>query len=354
MHLHEMASLRNRPCAGLFLALTRRCPLSCAHCSTESALTSEEHPELPFRAIVDSFTVTARPEVILLSGGEALLRPALVHDLAVTARGVGTRSYLLTGMYWAREGRRPGPAVRRALMAVDHVAMSLDQFHEREVQRGDVFAAAHGLIASGVDISFQLTGLSDDDDYLAGLVDAVRREFNDSVPVLVGLVNPVGRATALVAHRSALEAPAVEPAPAPCDRATWPLVHWDGTVFACCNQEQVARRRAAHLVVGHAATDDWAAIRDRIVGSPLLTSIRTLGPKLTAARFGGDQSSGPCATCCALPAAAAESAASYAATPSGAAVLALLQEAVSDQPAESFSLRVSARYGALVGLGRPA
>ena len=43
MHLMEVLELRPVPGAALFLAVTRRCPLSCAHCSTNSMLSSEEH-----------------------------------------------------------------------------------------------------------------------------------------------------------------------------------------------------------------------------------------------------------------------------------------------------------------------
>jgi hypothetical protein len=42
MHLAELLSLRAVPAAGVSLALTRKCPLSCAQRATNSTLTSHE------------------------------------------------------------------------------------------------------------------------------------------------------------------------------------------------------------------------------------------------------------------------------------------------------------------------
>lgn len=355
MHLYELASLRNKSCAGLFMALTRRCPLSCSHCSTESELSSEQHAADPFVSLVDTFTPQSRPSVILMSGGEALLRPELVRRLADTVRTVGTRSYLLTGMYWAREGRVATGAVARALRSVDHVAMSLDEFHEREVSRADVFHAAHWLRQElGKDVSFQLTGRSDDDPYLDRLVGDVRDEFDDQVPILVGLVQPVGRAARLVPHSSLLEEHR-DTVPRPCDRASWPLVHWDGRVFACCNQELVARTGAEHLVVGSAWEDSWQTLHERLTTRPLLRALRTMGPTSIAQQFAPEAlGATPCHTCVALDGPAAAPVGAYAASASGNVVLELIQQVVESQDPEAFSLKVSSRYGDLVGLGRTA
>ncbi|MGW4799092.1 radical SAM protein, partial [Nonomuraea sp. NPDC004297] len=194
MHLAEMAMLRAVPAAGVFLALTRRCPLSCAHCSTESAMDSAEHAERPFRRLVATFTEAEHPRFVAMSGGEALLRPGLVRDLAESARLAGTKSYLLSGLYFAREGRAVPAALRAAIAAVDHFAVSLDRFHEREVDRRTAFRVLREVRSWGPRVSVQITGDGDDDPYVAELVREVRREFADQVPMLVTPLRPVGRA----------------------------------------------------------------------------------------------------------------------------------------------------------------
>src|SRR6188508_1920112 len=134
LHLVELLALRPVPAAGVSLALTRRCPLSCAHCATRSTMSSEEGPAELFVGFVDSFGPDDRPEVLAISGGEAFLRPALVRELAERASLVGCRTMALSGMFWASERRIP-PAIRRAIDALDHFSVSLDVFHELEVRR---------------------------------------------------------------------------------------------------------------------------------------------------------------------------------------------------------------------------
>ena len=101
MHLSELLSLRSIPAAGISIGITRRCPLSCAHCSTNSTMQSEQYPENIFTKFVNTFTEEHHPEIISMSGGEALLRPRLVQRLADISRGVGTRSSVLSGLFFA-------------------------------------------------------------------------------------------------------------------------------------------------------------------------------------------------------------------------------------------------------------
>jgi pyruvate-formate lyase-activating enzyme len=288
--------LRPVPAGALFLALTRRCPLSCVHCSTNSMLSSEEHDGEMFLRLVDSFTEDDRPEVILMSGGEALLRPKLVQELAESARSAGCSSQVLSGMFFAR-GRRIPPPIRRAIEAVDHFSASLDLYHEREVSRAQVFRTLDEVIALGKDVSLHIVGLGDDDPYVAGLVADIRRHFDDRVPVLVGRVGATGRA------REWLDEPD-GPAPGevaaePCAIANWPLVAFDGTIVGCCNQNVVDRRPVPdHLRIGHAAEDDWAVLRERYLRSTLMRGVRLFGPEYLADRFGETVGcEGYCETC---------------------------------------------------------
>lgn len=303
MHLMEVLELRPVPGAALFLAVTRRCPLSCAHCSTNSMLSSEEHDGEMFLRFVDSFTVDDRPQVILMSGGEALLRPRLVEELAESARSVGCSSQVLSGMYFARgEARRIPPRLRRAIASVDHFSASLDAYHEREVSRHEVFRMLDEVIALGKDVSLHIVGLGDDDPYAAGLVEDCRRHFDDRVPILVGRVGATGRARSWL--KGAERVSSHEIAAEPCAIANWPLVAFDGTIVACCNQDVVDRRPVpAHLLLGHAAVDDWPSVRERYLRSALLRGLRVYGPEYLADRHtDAGACSGYCESCFALAA----------------------------------------------------
>ncbi|MFF9685774.1 radical SAM protein [Streptomyces sp. NPDC014623] len=284
MELGELVGRRPFPAAGLLLGLTRRCPLSCAHCSTGSSLTAREEPGAGrLLDFVGSFTEENRPDVVMLTGGEPLLLPALVAELSTRARAAGSRTALLSGMFFARSRDIPPPLLR-AITGVDHFSASLDAHHEREVPRSDVFRAVHRIRAAGVPVSFHLAGTGADDPYLADITRDIEEEFGGRVPSLVNEVRPFGRAASWAAPaRTGPEAGAASP----CAMAAWPVVAFDGTVLACCNQDTVDRRPApAHLRLGHIATDDWATVRRRALESPVLRMIRTVGPAHLAARSG--------------------------------------------------------------------
>lgn len=298
VHLAELISRRAVPAAGVFALLTRRCPLGCRHCSTRSGPAGEQHDETMFQRFAASFTAASHPEYLLLTGGEPLLRPALAADLASTARSAGTRTYLLTGLYFARQART-SLAVRRAIGMLDHLAVSLDAWHEEFVPRRDVFRVVHELLDQGTELSFQITGSAADDPYLAATVAAVRTEFRDRVPMLVGTVQPYGRARTLLAgKRSAATADPMTIPSGPCGFAAWPVIGHSGVVTACCNQAVVdASPAPEHLRLGHANIDGWPRIRERCLSAPLLSAIRLLGPLDVAGLAGERASGGYCRVC---------------------------------------------------------
>ncbi|MFG2696860.1 radical SAM/SPASM domain-containing protein [Kitasatospora sp. NPDC048407] len=300
MELSEILGLRPEPAAGLLVALTRRCPLSCAHCSTASSMDSPEHPDGTRRVqllrFVESFTPEQRPEVVLLTGGEPLLLPGLAYELTRAAQHTGARVSMLSGLFFARDGGRIPAPILRTITALDHFSASLDAPHEREVSRADVFRVLAQVLDAGVPVSLHLTGTGPDDPYLAEATAAVVKEFGDRVPMLVNEVRAVGRAT----RGRTVAGPG-----GPCAMAAWPTVAPDGTVLACCNQRTVDLRPVPpHLRLGHIAEDDWPAVRRRTLDSPRLRLIRTLGPDQLRARSGADPAEGGyCAGCRALPAA---------------------------------------------------
>ncbi|WNF27131.1 radical SAM protein [Streptomyces sp. C11-1] len=316
MELAELVARRPFPAAGLLLGLTRRCPLSCAHCSTESGPFTRQEPDSgQLECFVASFTQENRPDVVMLTGGEPLLLPGLAERLSTLARAAGSRTALLSGMFFARSGGRPNgrrtgqragrragaipPAILRAIRSVDHFSASLDVHHEREVPRADVFRALHLIRDEGVAVSLHLTGTGGSDPYLADITQAVQGEFGGSVPCLVNEVRPFGRAAAWA--RAARPGP--DPASAsPCSMAAWPVVAFDGRVLACCNQDTVDRRPVpAHLDLGHIADDDWGTVRRRALESPVLRMLRTVGPAHLAARYGSGAARGSyCDGCRAL------------------------------------------------------
>ena len=306
MELAELTSLRPVPCAGVLLMLTQRCPLHCAHCSTASTMTGPQLDGAALRRLVESFGPQDRPELVMFTGGEPLLRPGLVTELARAAADRGVRTALLSGMFFARQGRFPRH-IRKAIQAVDHFSASLDREHEREVPRAEVLRTLSTLLDDGMAVSLHLTGHGADDPYLADVTGEVRRRFGNRVPMLVNEVRAVGRAASWAEASNSSDASDRIQDPArvlPCAMAAWPVVASDGTVLACCGQDAVDLRPAPeHLLLGHIADDDWPTLRERAMNSPEVRMIRALGPLHLRSRF-GNGSAGPddyCSACITLP-----------------------------------------------------
>ncbi len=294
MHLSEIIALRTVPASALCLGITQRCPLSCRHCSTNSTLGGADLSEAPFRRIVGTFTEDSRPDLVVMSGGEALLKAELVRWVGEASRRVGTSTQLISGMYFARE-RRIAPALRRAIDAVDHLSASIDAFHEEEVARADVLRVLREFADEGKDLSVHLVGMDDEDPYLAEAISDIREQLGDRVPIAVNHVNPLGRATEWLDGTG--PAAPWNPAPEPCMLASWPLVRYDGAVLACCKQEVVDMPVVpGHLLLGHAGVDDWATIRSRTLTRDLLRMIRVVGPRSVRPEAAGS-TCGYCETC---------------------------------------------------------
>lgn len=296
MHISEMLAIRPVPAAGVFLTLTRRCPLTCAHCSTNSMLDSEEHAATIFSEFARTFTRDEHPQLVWLTGGEPLLRPDLVHDVVASAHAVGAKVALITGLYFARADGRIPKRLLDALLAVDHVVASQDIFHEIQVPRDHAFATMRTIVEAGQDTSFQVVGRGGADPYLADVTSQIRRDFDDAVPALVAQLGSVGRAkdflTESFGHRDE------QPAAAPCSVAAWPVVTFNGSIVACCQQQIVDGPAPAHLALGTAPETGWPTVARLVRERATLRALRTVGPEVVAHEAGLPASPrGYCGSC---------------------------------------------------------
>lgn len=379
MDLAGLVASRPTPGAGVLVCVTNRCPLHCAHCSSSSTMAGDEQEAGELIRFVESFGAgpAAAPRVMMLTGGEPLLRPALVAELARTARGAGTATAVLTGAFFANHGRSqprsrshsPIPdRIRGALAEVDHVSVSIDRFHEREVPRSSVFSLLRELLDAGAAVSVHAVGSDRPGGYLDELAAQLHDAFGHRVPMLANTVRPVGRAASWAGAGTV--AAGARARVLPCAMAAWPVVAADGAVLACCNQAVVDRRPAPeHLLLGHVTTDGWPDVIGRSLASPVLRLIRAAGPEYLAERCGAwpaatsagnaeGNTAGYCATCRALPALGAELAGAADAAAGAAGRFLDLQaaQAQSDAgPAEFLRRHGSARHAHLcLSEGGPA
>lgn len=301
MHLAEMLAYRAVPAAGVSIGLTRKCPLSCPHCSTNSSMKSEQSPAELYTRFVDTFSEQSHPRFMAMSGGEALLRPQLVKSLAEKARESGTRSSVLSGMFFANNSNT-SKSIQAAIRAVDHFSISMDEFHEREVPRANVFKVMRQLLDDGKPLSIHIAGRDENDPYLDELVGDVRKNFGNRIPMLVNTLSRFGRAKTLMLNLASRRNEAATVHASPCTMAAWPVVGFDGIVAACGNDNLIGCV-PSHLRLGDIRTDSWADIQTRCIEGALPRALRTYGPTYLQSKFSKGESTrctGYCDTCIAL------------------------------------------------------
>lgn len=129
--------------------LTRRCPLRCPHCSIDSVARDRpsegETGEAECLAVVDQVAAWAGGSLLILSGGEPLLRDDLGR-IARRARDAGLFPVVGTSGIGLDAGR----VADLASAGVTGLSVSLDSVHPEQHDRFRGLRGAHGAAVAGV------------------------------------------------------------------------------------------------------------------------------------------------------------------------------------------------------------
>ncbi|HVU36070.1 MAG TPA: radical SAM protein [Opitutaceae bacterium] len=251
----------------LTLLLTLQCPATCLHCGTNSSPTHRAamSPALARAAI---FAAARRNLPLVLSGGEPMLRPTLVLELAQLARASGIAVAVSSNAYWAADLRSARALVGRlAAAGVDALLLSTDVFHAAFVPWRRVEHAARAARELGLKCQIALPSRPND-----RFTKRLERRFAaiDGVVVRRHPISATGRARELPA--AMFEAGVHDRA---CDTIGELAILPDGRVLACC-AGSIDLPSAAPLS-GRSDEDLDAAIA-RFQGDPLLREIQEQGP----------------------------------------------------------------------------
>ena len=250
------------------LMVTRRCNMSCAHCSVESHPRLKKQPgeEELIRRVDD--LIAAGVSYIQFTGGEPMLRGELVLQLMARARAAGVMSSLTSNGFW---GKKPAHALRTLTelrqAGLVRLAISFDRFHA-EFQGPEpvlnILAAAEQL---DFPIHINITRTADDAE-LELLLLPLRDQPYASLRFYD--VQPVGLAKNLnESLRAQLDGYC-----SACEQAT---VTDDGRVIAC-NGPAYFEPTGSGLVVGKVGISGMAELLDRHAQDPIIDLIRTRGP----------------------------------------------------------------------------
>ncbi len=275
LSFEEIVARRADIAAGLYVSITQRCPMRCAHCCTNSTITAPQHvPEAAVQRFLTTLADDTPPSFILMTGGEPLVRPGVVKWIAEHARALGVRAQVLTGGFWAPHPTEP---VRDALASLDLVTVSFDSFHAQEVEVEAFLGGIDFLRSISVGVAVQFTHNPAQPEFTAQVLEAIGERFHGAVPVYMAHLTSVGR-------WSEADASAVGGASrraVGCVKATWPVVSYTGWILGCCDQDVCdSKSPPSHLVLGHVDTATWPQVRRRHSERFALAAVRTCGPRV--------------------------------------------------------------------------
>ncbi len=230
-----------------------------------------------YRRFVGSFTQQEHPEFVWFTGGEPLLRHRLVRDLAISCHTLGASTVLTTGLYFGRGGTIPKP-FWPTLREIDFITVSIDTWHEEEVDRRSSFSCFDQMLEQGLRVGIQATGRDSHDPYLLSLLEEIESRFGERIGVYVNLLKPTGRGQNLMDPWQ-LSDDALStgpPRPQGCGGLSWPVFGFSGpSTNACCNQEAVDEG-PSHLSL----KTDWPSIVRSLREDSVLRVISVLGPRV--------------------------------------------------------------------------
>ena len=251
------------------LMVTRRCNMKCAHCSVES------HPGIrpqPDEAALQRWVREAADAgvlSILFTGGEPMLREAILLRLIELCKQLGMLPAMATNGYW---GKVPADAQRRLRLLLKaglaQMNVSYDRYHADFQTIDPVLNIARAAADIGFEINVTVTRVADDPE-LEGIV-APFRDFAN-VRMRFYDVQPVGFAKSLPEETLRANIDGF------CSACGIPAITDDGRMTACNGPSYFARADSP-LAVGSLAHQTIDELLDVHAQDPVLDTIRTAGP----------------------------------------------------------------------------
>ncbi|MGI8908691.1 MAG: nucleotidyltransferase family protein [Candidatus Sumerlaeaceae bacterium] len=269
------ADLRNAASAfqdsthALAVMVTRRCNMTCGHCSVESAprVSGRDPSELELLQLVRE-AGAAGIDVIQFTGGEPMLRPKVVLRLIQEANRLGIVSGMATNGYWGKKPRQARLYLRQMVQnRLEYLTISYDRYHAEFMGPEPILNIAAAAKEIGFYINVNVTRVADDPELehyteLFGSLPFVRMRFYD--------VQPIGRARDLNSElRSEIEGF--------CSAVAQAAVGEDGRVLAC-NGPAYFQPESSPLYLGRMNEAPLGELLARHWNDPVLATIRTFGP----------------------------------------------------------------------------
>jgi 4Fe-4S single cluster domain len=275
MTLAEVDRVRAQPQRAVLLYLTDNCPVGCAHCSV-SALRRGGHPadQALLDRLVDGLCAAKQISLVGISGGEPFAERRALQAVTGRLAEAGKQLVLYTSGYWGRDdGSAPG-WTRAVLARAACVVLSTDSYHAAGIGDERYVAALRAAAGAGAWIAVQV--LRD-----PGQVARAGRLLAAAFGPGWTDVAEIRRTELLRRGRAARALPAGHGAAGrafgACMLASAPVIRYDGTVTACCNEDVITGHGPASLRHAARSQAELSAVLAALDRDPYLGAISSAG-----------------------------------------------------------------------------
>jgi len=252
------------------ILVTRRCNMSCAHCSVESGPrveTADPSAEELYRIIREARQAGVR--AVQFTGGEPMMRQKLVLELMRECHRLGMTSGLTTNGFWGKNAKTARTTLREMIRhGLTYMTVSYDRYHADFMGPEPILTLAE--IARDIGFTFNVnvtrTLLEENlEEYarLFGSLPNVRMRLYD--------VQPVGRARNFEMPNLRAETEGF------CNAAAQATFTEDGRMI-CCNGPAYFDEPGSPRLIGDLKNESIATLLQRHWSDPVLETIRTFGP----------------------------------------------------------------------------
>lgn len=256
--------------AHIALMLTRRCNMSCAHCSVESSPHIRGEPSET--ELLDNLRAAHQSGVksVLLTGGEPMMREKIALKLLEEAQRLGMVAAMTSNGYWGKTEQKAEATIARLKAAgLRLLTISYDRYHADFMGPEPAVNIARAAIAAKLTFNVSITRTGDEAD-----LEAIVAPFADVPRANLRFydVQPVGRARDFDIETLRGEVGGF------CNACNAPALADDGRLLAC-NGPSYFSDDASPLIIGALQDDSMETLLRRHREDAVLEAIRTRGPQ---------------------------------------------------------------------------
>lgn len=258
------------PPRGVALMITRRCNMTCAHCSVESGPKIREEPTEAELVATMHAAADAGLGSVQITGGEPMIREKLVFELLRIAKKRGLSTTMSSNGFWGRKqptAWRKVAALKRAGLA--RITISYDRYHAEFQGPEPALNIARAAEWFDLPLNLNITRVANDPE-LAGLVAPFEKRHQ--LKMRFYDVQVVGRARELPLAEIRGEVSGF------CNACCIPALTDDGRMTAC-NGPAYFLDDDSPLIIGSTRDTPLRELLERHTDDPILETIRRAGPE---------------------------------------------------------------------------